>query len=621
MNKNTFLGILLIGVILLGFGWYNNKQYEDRVEVQKREQAKADSIQKAWNDANPVVQDTVASLASQEQAQARVTADSTALGKHKFGSEEFKTLENNVMKVSFSNFGGKIASVELKDYKRLYDKYKGDPLVLFNADGTQFGLEFYTPDKVNTSDYYFEPITISDRQIAYRLYADSSSYLEYIYTLSDDYMMEFAVDLTHFKKQIVTNQSEMVLNWSVLSPQEEKGFKNENNYTTIAYKFPNSEDVEELSPGTGEVTEGLTTQVQWVAFKQQFFSSIIIAKDNFSNANLGYKTFQPNDNYIKDFEAAFSLPYKPDTNGYDFSFYFGPNKYSTMKSYEGLEFQKLVPLGWGIIGWVNKWMVIPTFDLLGNHIASMGIIILLLTIFIKIIISPLTFKSYMSSAKMRILKPDIEKINAKYPKKEDAMKKQQATMALYKSAGVSPMGGCLPMLIQFPILIAMFRFFPSSIELRGQSFLWADDLSSYDSIWTFPGGFEIPFYGDHISLFTLLMAASLFVTSKLNMAQQPGGQTMPGMKFMMLYMMPIMMLFFFNSSSSGLSYYYLLANLITLIQMYAFRFFVDDSKLHAKMKAQSAKPVKPSKWATKMAEMQKRAEEAQKVQQQRGGKR
>lgn len=607
MNKNTFIGILLIGVILLGFGWYNNKQYEDRTEIQRKEQAKADSIQKAWEAANPTIADTVSAISAQQQSK-----DTTVLGQKKEGVESFKVVENDVMKLTFSNLGGKIASVELKEYKRLYDQYTGDPLMLFNQGDSQFGLEFYTPEKVNTNDYYFEPVVISDKQIAYRLYADSSSYLEYVYTLSDGYMMDFSVDFSHFKNTIVTNQTDLVMNWSVLSPQEEKGFKNENNYTTVAYKFPNTNEVEELSAGTSEVTEGLSTQVQWVAFKQQFFSSIIIAKNNFTNANVGYKTFQPNDNYIKDFQAAFSLPYSKATSGYDFNFYFGPNKYSTMKTYEGLELQKLVPLGWGIIGWVNKWLVIPTFDLLGKHITSMGLIILLLTIFIKIIIAPLTFKSYMSSAKMKLLKPDIEKLNAKYPKKEDAMKKQQATMALYKSAGVSPMGGCIPMLIQFPILIAMFKFFPSSIELRGKSFLWADDLSSYDSIWTFPDGFSIPFYGDHISLFTLLMAVSLFFTSKLNMSQQPGGQTLPGMNFMMLYMMPVMLLFVFNDFSSGLSYYYLLANIITLIQTFAFRFFVDDAKLHAKMKAQAAKPQKVSKWANKMADMQKKAEEAQK---------
>lgn len=608
MNKNTFIGILLIGIILLGFGWYNNSQYQEQVEKQKKEQAIADSIQAVWNAANPIVKDTVASISAQDSA----AKDSTSLGLSKEGVESFRVIENDVMRIKFSNKGGKIAEVTLKKYKRLYDQYKGDSLVLFYPEGTQFGLEFYTPEKVNTNNLYFEPVSISNKQIAYRLYADGTSYLEYLYTISDDYMMDFKVDLSHFKQNIVTNQTEMVLNWSIISPQEEKGFKNENNYTTVAYKYPNNEDVEELSMGTGEVTEGITTQVQWVAFKQQFFSSIIIAKDNFSNANVGYKTFQPNDNFIKNFEAAFSLPYNSATEGYDFNFYFGPNKYSTLEAYEGLEMQKLVPLGWGIIGWVNKWLVIPTFDFLGNYFASMGLIILLLTIFIKIIISPLTFKSYMSSAKMKLLKPDIEKLNEKYPKKEDAMKKQQATMALYKSAGVSPMGGCLPMLIQFPILIAMFRFFPSSIELRGQSFLWADDLSSYDSIFNFPDGFSIPFYGSHVSLFTLLMAASLYFTSKINMSQQPGGQTMPGMKFMMLYMMPIMMLFIFNDYSSGLSYYYLLANIITLIQMYAFRFLVNDQKLHAKMKAQAAKPVKKSKWADKMENMQKMAEERQK---------
>lgn len=620
MNKNTLIGLLLIGIILIGFTWYNSSQVEKQIEAQQKEQAYQDSVQRAWEAANPdtaAMQKAAAQELTADSTLSRANAfgmptDSSMLSKAMVGTEQFTVLENKVMKVTFSNLAARVASVELKDYKRLYDKYKGDPLKLFFPDGSDFGLEFYTPTKVNTSNRYFTIARQSEHAIAYRLYADSASYIEYIYTMApNDYMMDMKVDVSHFKNTLVTNQSDIKLSWNIISPQEEKGFKNENNYTTVAYKFPAETSVEELSPSTGEASEELTTKVQWVAFKQQFFSSIIIAKDNFQSATVGYNTFQPGDSNIKAFQSEFLLPYGPQTEDYEFSFYFGPNKYSIMDSYEGLELQELIPLGWGIIGWVNKWLVIPTFDFLEKYITSYGIIILLLTIFIKIIISPLTYKSYMSSAKMRLLKPDIDKLTEKYPKKEDAMKKQQAMMALYKSAGVSPMGGCLPMLIQFPILIAMFRFFPSSIELRGQTFLWADDLSSYDSIWTFPDGFSIPFYGDHISLLTLLMAVSLFVTSKLNMSQQPGGQQMPGMKFMMLYMMPVMLLFWFNDYASGLSYYYLLANLITIAQTYAFRYFVNDQKLHARMKATAAKPQKKSKWAERMEQMQKNAQAQQ----------
>ena len=345
-----------------------------------------------------------------------------------------------------------------------------------------------------------------------------------------------------------------------------------------------------------------------MAFKQQFFSSILIAGNDFQNATLQYETFAPGSGNIKQFHAQLSVPYTPQTDSYGFSFYFGPNKYSTLKKYDDLHLQRLVPLGGWIIGWVNRWLVIPTFDFLGKYIANYGLIILLLTIFIKIIISPLTYKSYLSTAKMRLLKPEMDKINEKYPKQEDAMKKQQAMMALYKSAGVNPMGGCLPLLIQFPILIAMFRFFPASIELRGKSFLWADDLSSYDSILHLP--FDIPFYGDHVSLFALLMAVSVFITSKISYSQTAqAGPQMAGMKFMMLYLMPLMLLFWFNNYSSGLSYYYLVSNIITMGQTFGFRYIVNEDKLHQRMKENARKPKKMSKFQQRYEELMKQREQ------------
>ncbi|MFI3294611.1 MAG: membrane protein insertase YidC [Rikenellaceae bacterium] len=628
MNKNTTIGLLLIGLILFGFSWFNSKQVEEQTRANAEAQAREDSIHREWVKANP---ELAAAEVASSQAQSSIEApaplveDTTALGLALKGVEEFTTLENSQVKITFSNLGGRVAAVELKEYQRLYNTnsdgtQKREPLMLFNTDGSEFGLEFYTPNLVNTAKCYFELSSQSDSSIVYRLYSDSVSYMEFSYVVpSQGYMVDFDMNLSHFKNTIVTNQSDLALNWGVIAPQQEKGFKNENNYTTIAYKFPSEDDIEELSVSTGEQTAQLTTKVQWVGFKQQFFSSIIINPSGFSGANVGYTTFAPTDSNIKDFTASFLLPYSASTDNYNFDFYFGPNKFSVLNEYSDLELQKLVPLGWGIIGWISRFIVIPTFDFLGSYIASYGLIIFLLTLFIKILISPLTFKSYMSSAKMRLLKPELAVIAQKFHKREDAMKKQQATMALYKSAGVSPMGGCLPMLIQLPVLLAMFRFFPSSIELRGQSFLWADDLSSYDSIWTFPDGFTLPFYGDHISLFALLMAVSLFFTSRINMNQQPtaGQDQMKGMKFMMLYMMPIMLLFIFNDSASGLSYYYLLSNLITLIQMWVFRMSVSDEKLHAVLRANSvknsAKPKKKSKWATRLEEMQKQAEAQQRA--------
>lgn len=626
MNKNTLIGLLVIGVILFGFSWYNNKQYTERIQEQQRQ----DSIAMA----NAPKQ--TPSPTGESFTQGQLSPDSAALTDAEparsvlgsaydaqlRGEEEFYKLENELFILTFSNKGGRIAAAQLKDYK----KYNGDPLMLFTGDGSRFNLNLFAPEQINTADFYFTPRIISDTSIAFRLYADSTSYLEYLYTIRpDNYMMDMKVDLSHFKGKIAPNQPDVTLAWGVVSPQEEKGFQNENNYTTIAYKYPGETSIEDLGMSTGIKEENITTKVQWVAFKQQFFSSIIVARDNFSAADLKYNTFPPTDTNIKDFSALLTLPYTPATEGYNLQFYFGPNKFSVLKKYGDMEFQKLVPLGWWIIGWINRYVVIPVFDFLGSYIANFGIVILILTVLIKLLIFPLTYKSYLSTAKMRLLKPDIDKLNEKYPKKEDAMKKQQAVMQLYKSAGVNPMGGCLPLLIQFPILIAMFRFFPASIELRGKSFLWADDLSSYDSIWNFPDGFSIPFYGDHVSLFALLMAVSLFITSKINYSQSAGMSTqqMPGMKFMMLYLMPVMLLVWFNNYSAGLCYYYLLANIITIGQTFAFRYIVDEKKLHARMMDNSKKPVKKSKWQMRLEEMQRQqdAMRKQQQQQQRGGKR
>lgn len=614
MNKNTTIGLLLIGLILFGFSWYNNKQYtEAQAEKRRVDSIALANMPKIETPQEVVPQIDTVGLAAVRDSVARAQGNQMQLSLS--GQDQTFELENEVMKVTFLNKGGRVAAVNLKNYT----KYDGSPLMLFTEQGSQFGLRMFAPEQINTADYYFEPKIISATQIAFYLYADSArtSYLEYMYTLRpSDYMVDFRVDLSHFKGKLADNQSTMDITWNVVSPQEEKGFQNENNYTTIAYKYPGAQDIEELGMSDGTKDEQISTKVEWVAFKQQFFSSIIVNTDSFLGADIKYNTFKPTDTNIKDFSAKLSLPYNRDTENYNFNFYFGPNQFSTLNQYDGLDFQKLVPLGWGIFGWINRWLVIPAFDFLGRYISNFGIVILLLTIFIKLLIFPMTYKSYLSTAKMRLLKPDIDKIGEKYPRKEDALKKQQAVMEVYKSAGVSPMGGCIPMLIQFPILIAMFRFFPASIELRGKSFLWADDLSSYDSILNLP--FDIPFYGNHVSLFTLLMAVSLFVSSKINYSQNAMGnqQQMPGMKFMMLYMMPLMMVLWFNNYSSGLSYYYLLSNLITIGQTFAFRYLVNDQKLHLKLKENAKKPVKKSKWAERLETMQKAAAAQQQAQQQ-----
>ena len=340
----------------------------------------------------------------------------------------------------------------------------------------------------------------------------------------------------------------------------------------------------------GEVSEQLQSEVNWVAFRQQFFSQAFVAAENFAYGDMKFNTLENGSGYMKEYSARMGVNYNPQTEGYRFSIYCGPNKYAVLKDVVGpngddILMERLIPLGGWLVGWFNRWIVIPVFDFLRQYIASFGIIILILTILVKLLIFPLTYKSYLSTAKMRVIKPEIDALNAKYPRQEDAMKKQQEMMALYNKAGISPMGGCLPMLIQMPILIAMFRFFPASIELRGKSFLWSDDLSSYDSILDLP--FNIPFYGDHISLFCLLMTIVMFIYSYINYQQQGASQPqMAGMKFMTVYMMPAMMLFWFNDYASGLCYYYLLSNLFTILQTTIIRFTLNDEKIRAKMNAQ-----------------------------------
>ena len=607
MDKKTLIGLIVIGAILFGFTWYNASIQQKYAQEQQALTATQET--ESTDTIVPEVRqpDT---LQAANQLERHI---GSSLFQATTGTEKKIEVENDLMKVIFSNKGGKVASVVLKDYLT----YQGTPLVLFPDSASVFDMSFFIKQQfnnvqINTGDYYFvadssfTPTFAADetsKNLTFRLDVDSAAHVDFVYTIyKDNYMIDFDVQFVGMENLLAQNQTDLEFTWQNVGMQNEKGFENENNYTTIAYKYPSDESVEQLRTSTEDKSETINSKVKWVAFKQQFFSSIFVAKDDFQNGTLGYSTFQPGEGKIKTFRAKVSVPFTQQLSEYNFNFYFGPNKFSVLKKYDDLHFERLIPLGGWIVGWINRWLVIPTFDTLGAHIANYGIIILILIV--KILISPLTYKSYLSSAKMRLLKPEVDKLNEKYPKPEDALKKQQAMMALYKSAGVNPMGGCLPLLIQLPILYAMFRFFPASIELRGEHFLWADDLSSYDSILTLP--FNIPFYGNHVSLFALLMAASMFIYSRINYNQTAGSAPqMAGMKFMMLYLMPIMMLFFFNNFASGLNYYYLLSNIITIGQTYGFRYIVNEDKLHQRMKENAKKPQKKSKWQQRYEEMVK----------------
>ena len=645
MDKKSIIGIAVVAVLFLGFAYFNSQQQKEYLEQKAAYEAYVDSVAAAARAAAPVAD----SLASGNGVQAEVAAAEAAaavrerqvetLGESLTAAREAEAeefiVENDVMAVLFSTRGGQIKGVTLKDYTQYGPRGKRDRKIeMMDPATARFGLSFYLKNglknvPVNTLDYVFtaQPVVgESDgaKSVVMRLPVAEGAYLEYRYLIYDtaaperDYLVDFDVRLVNMAPEMA-NQTQIQIDWANTTFQNEKGFQNENMYTTLSYRFPDETSIEELGMSEGAKSKNISTQVNWVAFKQQFFSSVFIAPDNVSYANLAFDTAAPESSLLKTFTAQMGVPYTPQTEGYDFAFYFGPNKYSILKKIgepggADIYLERLVPLGWGIFGWVNRWCVIPVFDFLRNYIPSFGIVILILAVLIRLVISPLTYKSYVSMAKMRLVKPQIDELAKKYPKPEDAMKKQQATMELYKKAGINPMGGCIPMLIQMPILIAMFRFFPASIELREQPFLWADDLSSYDSIVNLP--FSIPFYGDHVSLFALLMAVSLFGYSWFNYQQTASSQPqMAGMKFMMVYMMPIMMLFWFNSYSSGLCYYYLLSNIFTIGQTLVIRRMVDDNKIHAIMQANAAKKSKgkKSKFQQRYEELMRQQEAQQRA--------
>jgi YidC/Oxa1 family membrane protein insertase len=641
MDRNTITGIVLIFLIFIGFSVYNNsrlnKGYEKAVVVAESYYAKGelenaraeylnalrfkpnqtDAIAKI-NEINlklgilPLSQKTDSVNATQPDSKlpaaivSNVTTDISQYGvfaKAAEGPNEFITLENSKVELKISLKGGKVYSARLKDYKT----FDAKPLILFSGDSTVFGFNFFTSDNkaVQTNNLYFT--NISDQKsvivgnqaqsVILRLLATDDKYIEYKYTLAPDkYMVDFVVTFKSLEGIIASNQNSLTLDWKMYLPQQEMGRTNEESYTNITYKYY-QDDVAYLKQRQSKDLEkaDITTKLTWVAFQDQFFSSVIISNDFFLNGSVSSTKTLTSKKYLRYYTSEVGVPFNPaSSNAISIKLYYGPNSFTILKK-EGLELEKLVFLGKNIIGWINRFAIIPIFNWLDNFIGNYGLIILILTIIIKIVLFPLTFKSFQSQAKMQVLKPMVEELGKKFPKKEDAMKKQQATMDLYKRAGVNPMGGCLPMLLQMPILFAMFRFFPVSIELRQEHFLWATDLSTYDSILTLP--FAIPMYGSHVSLFTLLMTASTLLTMKMQ-GSTPGSDQ-PGMKVMM-YMMPVMFMLILNNFSSGLTYYYFLANMLTFGQNILSKRFVNADAVLATLEENKKKPVKKSKWQQRL---------------------
>ena len=583
--------------------------------VRKIEREIQDSIIKSQEVANPVSLDNT--NANQEVS----NSDRDKLGVFAgsgHGTDELYYLETDLLRLGISAKGGKVVHVELKKFQT----YDSLPLVLFDESKINFGLTFFANNRIiKTDDLFFRNATGENDQVisgnntgslSMRLYADGAdssinenAYIEFLYTIKgDDYMLDFDMNFVGMDAYIDKGTNYLDLTWSAQLLKLEKS-RDRFNGPTIYYKFLEDE-VDYLSEQKDDEEE-LVNRVKWISFTHRFFSSTLIAKDHFQNASIkAFELEEQGDHYLRSMQTQIGLPFTISANeNIPMSFYFGPNKYKILRKYK-LDQERQIPLGWSffLMAWINRYAVIPVFNFLEGFGWNYGIIILVLTVLLKIVLFPIAYKSYSSSAKMKALKPEIEEISSKFPKKEDAMKKQSATMALYKQAGVNPMAGCVPMLLQFPILIAMFRFFPSAIELRQQPFLWADDLSSYDSIYNLP--FEIPFYGDHVSLFTLLMTVSTLIYTKMNQDMMGSTQQqMPGMKTMM-YLMPVMFLGMFNNYAAGLSYYYFLANVFTFGQMYFIRKTIDEDKIRAKIEMNKKKPPK------KKSSWQKRLEEAAK---------
>ncbi|MDE6368484.1 MAG: membrane protein insertase YidC, partial [Muribaculaceae bacterium] len=541
------------------------------------------------------------------------------------GANDSITLENDLMKVTFATRGGLVSQVELKKYMTEVTE-EPSPIKLFTDATDGYGFTLTTSDqRFDTREFNFRPIVENDSTVMMALDLGGNAKWGIRYTLhGSKYLVKMEIVQNNMGAILPASTSTIDLNWHQKMARNEKGRTFEERNSAILYKFI-GEGPDDLS-SNGNDSEQLTGRIKWVAFKNQFFSSVLIADEYLSTADLT-STDIKSDRYLKDMSMHATLPYTiTDGTASGFYFYFGPNDYPLLSSIddeigsdEGLSLTRLVPLGWGLFRWINQYLIIPVFTLLGKFIHNYGIIILLLTIFIKLILFPFTFKSFKSQARMRVLAPEIKEINDKYPGQENAMKRQQETMALYSRAGASPFSGCLPMLLQMPVLIAMFSFFPSAIELRGQSFLWVHDLSAPDYIFALP--FTIPFYGDHVSLFCLLMTVVNIVYTRINMQNQPGGSSMPGMKWMM-YLMPVMFLFFFNDYAAGLSYYYFLSLLITIVQTWIFRKVIDEKKVRAEMLANAKKPRKKSGFMARLEEAQRQQQAMlrQQQQQQKGGK-
>ena len=622
-DLNSLIGFVLLGGLLM-FWMYTNQPTPEELEKQRTEFVQ-DSIQKIQQIATPSkpIEDTAITTVNPTDSVAIVNAKNT-LGAFAYSATlpsakaKETVIENDLVKITVSNKGGQITEVELKTFKTHDQK----PLYLIKDANASFNINFGTTDNriLNTKDLFFEPTLTKNGEnqlLSMKLRVDGNRYLEYYYEIKpNDYMIDFAIRSQGLKNVINTSQN-LNLDWELNSFRNEKSGYAEDMYSW--YYFKAEDDVDYLSKDDTETIE----DVDWVVFKQHFFTSILMSDTPLQSATVTSKSLV--EDKLKDtilnrhFTLSAPLSMKSGELNYAMNMYYGPSDYKILKQYENTELDETVDLGWGIFGFINRVIFIPVFTFLSSFMSNFGLLIILMTIVVRILMSPAVYKSYLSSARMKVLRPEMKAINEKLPGKENAMKRQQETMALQRKAGVSPLSGCIPALVQMPIFFALFKFFPTNIELRQKSFLWVNDLSSYDVVTQLP--FDIPMYGSHISLFPILASIAIFFYMKMNQSQQmnmqaPAQEGMPDMQKMMKYMIylsPVFMLIFFNNYASSLSLYYFISNLLTIAIMLVIKnFVIDEDKIHAQIQENKAKPEKKkSKFRERLDTAMKQAQEQQ----------
>ena len=617
MDKKSVVGFILIALIFIGFSVFENRRAMKQAEYIAYE----DSVRRANMpvDTSAVVPFETESgeLGALSEAGTRTAFyKDSCLMKASQGEAQFSVLENSKLKIVFSTKGAQPYSVQVKDYYT----YDSTDLYIFRPGEGEYSINLYAGESIKTSNFYFELVSNNGSEVVMRLPFRNGGYIEQKYSLEEDsYRLDNTLSFVGMDGVIPRNVSNFDIDFGMVIPRMEKGYKNEVQYSKLNYYFEGDKKPEELGRGRS-ASKRVDSKLSWLAFQQQFFSAIFRAPNQFASGEMAinFRSEDDPERNLMDCSAKMRAELPVGNNvSVPFEFYFGPNHFQTLKSYDH-KYEKIIPLGGWLVGWFTKYAIIPMFNFFHRFIGNFGLIILLMTLVIKIVVMPLTYKSYASSAKIAALRPEIEKLNAKYPhldNQQEQMKKQQATMNLYKRAGASPMGGCLPTLLTFPRLWAMFRFFPASIELRQQSFLWCHDLSTYDSIVDF--GFRVPLLGDHLSLFALLMALTMWLYSKLTMSSQPNANdpSAASMRFMSLWMMPIMMFFICNSLSAALSYYYLLSQLISIAQTWIIRKSIKPEDVLRKVRESEGKPMKKSKWQQTLEQAQKMQEQQLKEQQ------